>query len=112
MVLNEEERQHKLKVVAKKKRTYHHALKHSLHICKQRTNKNQVSMQASRHQIMSIAQTIQRALSNVGDVDQQREVLRRALDHKVFAEVRPISWNTWKDLKSSNDIFQNVKVGL
>ncbi len=69
-------------------------------------------MQASRHQIMSIAQTIQKALSNVGDVDQQREVLRRALHHKVLAEVRPISWNTWKDLKSSNDILQNVKVGL
>jgi 2-phosphoglycerate kinase len=61
---------------------------------------------------MSIAQTIQRALSNVGDVDQQREVLRKALDHKVFAEVRPISWNMWKNLKSSNDILQNVKVGL
>jgi hypothetical protein len=44
VVLNEEERQHKLKVVAKKKRAYHHALKHSLHICKQRTNKNQVSV--------------------------------------------------------------------
>jgi hypothetical protein len=61
---------------------------------------------------MSIAQTIQRALSNVGDVNQQREVLRRALHHNVLTEVRPISWNTWKGLKSNNDIFQNVKVGL
>jgi 2-phosphoglycerate kinase len=58
---------------------------------------------------MSIAQTIQRALSNVGDVDQQREVLRRALDHKVFAKVRPISWNMWKNLKSSNDILSKCQ---
>jgi hypothetical protein len=56
-------------------------------------------MQASRHQIMSIAQTIQKALSNVGDVDQQREVLRRALHHNVLTEVRPISWNTLHAMK-------------
>jgi hypothetical protein len=87
-------------------------LKHALETCKQAPVAPEKGEWMLTFHCTQITQSILDQLLKFGNVNQQKAMLARVLDHKLLSAIRLDHWLSFKDVATTTKIVENVKSRL